>query len=311
METVSAASVFRLQLPLDGLRPLGPRAKAAALAVGAVLFWATWPTLATLASPAPPFLVFGLAAAVGFVAALFMAFMRGRTASFVATPFRTVLLVSVGLLVNNVLYLFAMPRIGPAEANVVAYLWPVMLVLIMAWKRRERLGPSRLGSIVLGFVGAVVAIGPSFALGFDLFGVFLAFLSGLTFAIYAAVRSDGREAEDVIGPSMGLLAVLALALHFGFEAPISLSPSQLLAIAAIGIVPLTLSNALWDRATRTGHTALISAIAYATPLAALSLLALLGVGDVSYGVAAGAVLIVIGALGASGICGRIPGSRKP
>ncbi|RWD74238.1 MAG: hypothetical protein EOS37_03195 [Mesorhizobium sp.] len=309
METVSAASVFRLQLPLDGLRPLGPRAKAAALAVGAVLFWATWPTLATLASPAPPFLVFGLAAAVGFVAALFMAFMRGRTASFVATPFRTVLLVSVGL--NNVLYLFAMPRIGPAEANVVAYLWPVMLVLIMAWKRRERLGPSRLGSIVLGFVGAVVAIGPSFALGFDLFGVFLAFLSGLTFAIYAAVRSDGREAEDVIGPSMGLLAVLALALHFGFEAPISLSPSQLLAIAAIGIVPLTLSNALWDRATRTGHAALISAIAYATPLAALSLLALLGVGDVSYGVAAGAVLIVIGALGASGICGRIPGSRKP
>ncbi|TIU39127.1 MAG: hypothetical protein E5W31_07875, partial [Mesorhizobium sp.] len=172
-------------------------------------------------------------------------------------------------------------------------------------------GPSRLGSIVLGFVGAVVAIGPSFALGFDLFGVFLAFLSGLTFAIYAAVRSDGREAEDVIGPSMGILAVLALALHFGFEAPISLSPSQLLAIAAIGIVPLTLSNALWDRATRTGHTALISAIAYATPLAALSLLALLGVGDVSYWVAAGAVLIVIGALGASGSCGSIPGSRKP
>ncbi|TIW86812.1 MAG: hypothetical protein E5V52_05460 [Mesorhizobium sp.] len=206
-----------------------------------------------------------------------MAFIRRRTASFVATPFRTVLLVSVGLLVNNVLYLFAMPRIGPAEANVVAYLWPVMLVLIMARKRRERLGPS----------------------------------SGLTFAIYAAVRSDGREAEDVIGPSMGILAVLALALHFGFEAPISLSPSQLLAIAAIGIVPLTLSNALWDRATRTGHTALISAIAYATPLAALSLLALLGVGDVSYWVAAGAVLIVIGALGASGSCGRIPGSRKP
>jgi drug/metabolite transporter (DMT)-like permease len=168
METVFTAPVFRFHLPVGGLRPIGPRARAAALAVGAVLFWATWPTLATLASPAPPFLVCGLAAAVGFAAALFMAILRGRTASFVATPLRTVLLVSVGLLVNNVLYLFAMPRIGPAEANVVAYLWPVMLVLIMALKRRERLSPSRLGSIALGFVGAVVAIGPSFALGFDL-----------------------------------------------------------------------------------------------------------------------------------------------
>jgi drug/metabolite transporter (DMT)-like permease len=141
--------------------------------------------------------------------------------------------------------------------------------------------------------------------------VLLAFLSGLTFAIYAAVRSEGREAEDVIGPSMGLLAVLALALHFGFETPAGLSTSQLLAIAAIGIVPLTLSNALWDRAARTGHTALISAIAYATPLAALSLLALFGVGHVSYGVAAGALLIVVGAPGASGLFSRIRGWRKP
>ena len=311
MGTASAAPVLRSLLPLDGFRPLGPRAKAAAFAAGAVLFWATWPTLATLAMPAPPFSVFGLAAAVGLAAALLMAILRRRTASFLATPFRSVLLVSVGLLVNNVLYLFAMPRIGPAEANVVAYLWPVMLVLIMAARRRERLGPWRLGGIALGFAGAVVAIGPSFALGFDLAGVVLAFLSGLTFAVYAAVRSHGREADDVIGPSMGLLAVLALVLHFGFEAPASLSSSQLLAIAGIGIVPLTLSNALWDQAARTGHTALISGIAYATPLAAVFLLALFGVGEVSYGVMAGAVLIVIGALGASGIALRVPDFRKP
>lgn len=127
---------------VGGFRRLGPRARAAALAVGAVLFWATWPTLATLASPAPPFLVFGLAAAVGFAAALFMAILRGRTASFVATPLRTVLLVSVGLLVNNVLYLFAMPRIGPAEANVVAYLWPERLAH-PAFSRESAVGASR------------------------------------------------------------------------------------------------------------------------------------------------------------------------
>lgn len=197
-----------------------------------------------------------------------------------------------------------MRKIGPAEANVIAYLWPVLLVLIMARWQREWLGPLRLGGIALGFVGAALAIGPTFALGFDLFGVILAFLSGLIFAIYAAIRSHGREPGDVIGPSMGFLALLALGLHFVFEVRSSLSLSQLSAIAAIGVVPLTLSNALWDRASREGHTALISSIAYATPLAALALLAGFGVVAVSLGAAAGALLVVIGALAASGLIGR-------
>lgn len=302
----SALFTFRFSLLIDAYWPLGPRAKAAAFAASAVLFWATWPTLATLAYPSPPFLVFGLAATVGFVLSLSVALIRGRTASFIATPPRTMLLVSVALLTNNVLYLLAMRRIGPAEANVIAYLWPVLLVLITARWQRERLDPLRLGGIALGFVGATLAIGPTFALGFDLYGVVLAFLSGLTFAIYAAIRTHGRESGDVIGPSMGLLAFLALGLHLIFEVRADLSWSQLSAIAAIGIVPLTLSNALWDRASRTGQTALISSIAYATPLAALALLAIFGVVAVSSGAATGALLVVFGALAASGLLGRRP-----
>ncbi|MGF6257357.1 DMT family transporter [Ensifer sp. LBL] len=302
----AALSLFRFSLLVGPCRPLGPRARAAAFAIGAVLFWATWPTLAMLAHPAPPFLVFGLAASVGFAMSLSLALMRGRAASFLATPPRTILLVSVALLTNNVLYLFAMRRIGPAEANVIAYLWPVLLVLILARWQHERLGPLRLSGIALGFVGAGLAIGPTFALGFDPYGVILAFLSGLTFAIYAAIRSRGREPGDVIGPSMGLLAVLAIGLHFVFEVRTSLSLSQLSAIAVIGVVPLTLSNVLWDRASRMGHTVLISSIAYATPLAALALLAIFGVVAVSFAAVAGALLVVIGALAASGLGGRRP-----
>lgn len=151
-----------------------------------------------------------------------------------------------------------------------------------------------------------MAIGPTFALGFDLYGVILAFLSGLTFAIYAAIRSRGREPGDVIGPSMGLLAVLAIGLHFVFEARTTLSLSQLSAIAVVGVVPLTFSNVLWDRASRMGHTVLISSIAYATPLAALALLAIFGVVAVSFAAVAGALLVVIGALAASGLGGRRP-----
>ena len=52
-------------------------------------------------------------------------------------------------------------------------------------------------------------------------------------------------------------------------------------------------------ASRTGQLATISGLAYLTPLAGLLLLALFGAADVSWGTAAGAGLIVVGALAAS------------
>ena len=302
--SILLAASFRPLAAIGGFPSFGPRAKAAALASGAVLFWATWPTLATLAGPVPPFLVFGLAAGVGFILSLLLAAARGQTRTFLATPPRTMLLVSVGQLVTAALFLFAMPRIGAAEANVISYLWPVMLVLILARWRGERLGPLRLAGIGLGFIGAVFAIGPTFAMGFDPVGVLFAFLGGLSFAIYAAIRSFAREPGDVIGPSMGLMSLIAFSLHITFEPAADLSITQVLVIAAIGIAPLTISNALWDKASRTEHTSLISAIAYATPLASIVIMALVGVGMVSWSVLVGAVLVVAGALAASGLVGR-------
>lgn len=302
MIALSTTFTFRAPFPLDGFMPSGPRAQAASFAVGAVLLWATWPSLATLAAPAPPFLVFGLAAVIGFVLSFSLAALRGRAVQYLRTPPRTLAFVALALLTNNALYLYAMPRVGPAEANVISYLWPVMLVLIMSRLRRERLRPLQLAGILFGFSGAALAIGPTFERGLDPLGIALAFLSGLAFAIYAAIRTRGREAGDVIGPSMGLLAVLALSAHFAFEPRVELNPTQWLAIAGIGIAPLTLSNALWDRAGRTGgSTAMISGIAYMTPLASICLLALFGVAPISAAVAAGAVLVVIGALAASGL----------
>src|SRR5882757_9743846 len=107
--------------------PSGPSARAASFAIGAVLLWSTWPMLATFAQPAPPMLVFGLAAAVGFCVMFIRAALAGTAAGFVGIRPATMLFVATGLFANNLLYLLAMPRIGPAEANVIAYLWPVML----------------------------------------------------------------------------------------------------------------------------------------------------------------------------------------
>ncbi|MGX8010240.1 DMT family transporter [Mesorhizobium sp. ORM8.1] len=246
--------------------PSGPSVRAASLAIGAVLLWSTWPMLATFAQPAPPMLVFGLAAAVGFCAMFIRAALAGTVAGFVSIRPATMLFVATGLFANNLLYLLAMPRIGPAEANVIAYLWPVMLAGMGALVGRSGLTVVQGLGIATALVGAVIVIGPQFAGGLDFVGVTFAFASGFVFAVYALIRSYGREANDIIGPSMGLIAVAGIGLHFLLEPPATLDTVQMLAIAGIGVAPLSLSNMLWDQAGRTGKLALISAIAFFTPL---------------------------------------------
>ena len=89
--------------------------------------------------------------------------------------------------------------------------------------------------------------------------------------------------------------------HWLFEQPADLSALQWIAVAGIGIAPLTLSNVLWDKATRTGFTSTIAGIAYLTPIGSLAILAVFGVASVTWGAVAGALLVVMGAVAASGL----------
>lgn len=275
------------------------RGKAVLFALTAVFFWATWPVFAMITIPAPPFFVLAAAAWIGFAVSGVIFTLRGRFCDFLRTPLSTQFTVTVGLLGTNGFFLFAMPRIGAAEANVIAFLWPILLILIMSWFGGARLTGLQKAGVVAGFAGAALAIGPSFGKGFDPGGIFMAFLGGLSFAVYSAIRVRGREQYDVVGPSLGLLAIAATGLHLLTETRVPLEWCQWLAIVGIGIFSLNLSNGSWDRATRTGQLAIISSIAYLTPLVSLMLLAAFGVGLVTAFAIVGGILVVCGASMAS------------
>ncbi len=296
-------------------RPGGRKARAAALAFGAVLLWALWPTLGTLAQPAPPFLVLGLGAAVGYACAIAGGAASGRLDAFIAVPAPILVLVTVGILGNNALYLSAMPRIGPAEANLVHYLWPVMLAGLGAVSGRARLGLTAALGIGLAFAGVGVVIAPGLgapgdtagaAAGPSLAGYALGVSGALVFAVYAFLRASARGATDAVGPALGPIALVALGLHLAVEAPVALAAPQLVAIALIGIGPLGLSNMLWDRACRTGELPTIAAIAYATPVFAVLMLAAAGLSALRVSLAVGAFMVVAGAL----LAARPTGGRR-
>lgn len=269
--------------------------KAYVLVGGAIVLWASWPALATLVAPAPPFLVLGLSAFVGFVVSYVFAASQKQTATFFAIRKRTLLFVSVCLMGNNAFYLAAISRIGPAEANVVHYLWPVFLVALASLVHRRSPSVSQAIGIGAGFCGVAVALSPQMGQGLDPVGVLLGVCGALTFAVYSVVRSLAKVENNVVGPSLLLASVIALVFHFALEPFYWPTANQWMVIMLMGIGPFTLANIFWDKATRTGSAATISSLAFLTPLVAISLLSVFGLGSVTIATIIGASLAITGA----------------
>ncbi|WP_299472436.1 DMT family transporter [uncultured Roseibium sp.] len=280
--------------------PGGPAAKTYSLVAGAVVLWASWPALATLVHPAPPLLVLGASALIGFFLSFLLALRQNASCAFVSVPFRTLAFVAAGLMGNNAFYLAAIARIGPAEANVVHYLWPVFLVLLASMLRRRVPTLVEALGIGFGFTGVAIALSPQMGGELDIFGVLLGACGALTFAVYSVGRSFAKTKTNVVGPSLGLAGICALAAHFLFEPNYWPSMGQWLAIALMGIGPFTIANVLWDKATRQGSAATISSLAFLTPLVAMGLLAVFGLGMVTIFTIVGALFAIAGALLSSG-----------
>lgn len=275
---------------------IGPNGKTYALVAGAVVLWASWPALATLAHPAPPFLVLGLSALVGFVFSYVFAVAQKQTATFFKIRKRTMLFVAVGLMGNNAFYLAAISRIGPAEANVVHYLWPVFLVLIASAVHRRSPSTTQVIGISAGFCGVAVALAPQMGNDFDMSGVLLGVCGALTFAIYSVGRALAQVEKSVVGPSLALAAAIAFFFHVMLEQTYWPTVGQWMAIAMMGVGPFTVANIFWDKATRSGSAATISSLAFLTPLVAISLLAIFGLGTVTTATIIGAGLAITGAV---------------
>ena len=203
---------------------------------------------------------------------------------------------AVGLSGSNGFHILATHCIPAAQANLISYLWPVMIVAIGAVLRIFHLRLRQVLGLMLGFTGAVVLMGDG-RLSMSPTGMGLALLSGACWALYCVFRLKWRgEAANVLARGCALSTVLCGALHFLLEPTILPSIGALGAAAAVGIVPLALGNLVWDEGFRRGDSQLLAVMSYATPLCSALLLASLGMAALTMNLLVGAVVIVLAGL---------------
>jgi len=273
--------------------------------LGAIVLWGALATLTVLAGPIPPFQMVAMTFAIGATIGIVRFRWRGREDGIAWTtllrwPLRVWLLGVGGLFGYHALYFAALQLAPPAEANLVNYLWPLLIVLLAAPLAGERLGWTHLAGALLGFAGvALLAFGrgASFS-GYYALGYLLALGCAVVWSSYSVLsRRFGETPTDAVAAFCAAAALLSLLCHLLFERTVwPASAGAWLAVMALGLGPAGGAFYLWDHAVKRGDIRALGAMSYATPILSTALLMLCGLAPPTGTLLIAAVLVTIGAL---------------
>ena len=275
------------------------RAKATAIGFTAILMWALLALLTIGSAPVPPFLLNALCFGIGGGLALgWLAIGPGlgvlRGISWKVYTFGT-----LGLFGYHALYFTAF-RIAPAaETGLIAYLWPLFIVLFSGLLPGERLGAMHILGAVLAFAGAALILTArgGDAQAVPVAGLALAFLCALTWAGYSVLsRRLGTVPTESVTVYCLATALLSLIAHLAFETTVW--PAQgtgWLAVILLGLGPVGAAFFTWDIGMKKGDIQLLGVASYAAPLMSTLILVITGHAAASWVLLLAAGLITGGA----------------
>lgn len=272
---------------------------ATLVGLGAVAIWSTLALTTVMTGKVPPLLATALSFSIGGTLILGIAAFRGRL--HLARPHLPAFLLGLyGPFGDTIIY-FAALKIGPpAAANLIHYLWPLLIVLFAALLPGGRLTLRHLVGALMGLAALLLLVGDKFAevsAGGGWAGYALALLGALVWSSYSVMtRLVAGTPTESLGTTLLFGGALAFLLH-GFFEP-SIWPSNAVEWAGIlmlGLGSQGLALISWDIGMKRGDVAFLGVASYSTPVLSTITLVLAGYAVASWQLALACALIVAGA----------------
>ena len=275
------------------------RRRATGIGFGAVLLWSLLALLTVGSAPVPPLqlnaICFGIGGGIGLI---WVAATDGFGA-LRAVPLGVYAFGTLGLFGYHLLYFSALRMAPAAEAGLIAYLWPLLIVLLSGLLPSESLRPQHIIGAVIGFAGAALIVS-SGATGFSamaLPGYALALLCAVTWAVYSVTS---RRWSDVPTASVAVFCLATAVLSFGAHLlwETTAWPATSLGwfcVLGLGAGPVGLAFFIWDIGVKKGDIQLLGVASYAAPLLSTLALILAGIAKPTATLAVAACLIAGGA----------------
>lgn len=292
------------------------RTRATLIGFTAVLLWALLALLTVGSQPVPPLQLNAMCFTIGGSIGLIWAARTNQLRALLHIPKAALICGTLGLFGYHALYFAALRNAPPAQAGLIAYLWPLLIVLFSGLLPGERLRTGHVLGGLAGFSGAAIIIlrGGDGVSATHLTGYLLALACALTWAGYSILS---RRFEGV--PSIAvtifclLTALLSAGLHLMLENTVA--PDGMIgwaSIVGLGLGPVGLAFYTWDIGVKQGDIQLLGVASYAAPLLSTIVLVLAGITAPTLNLIAATLLITGGAgLAARASLRRTPKSKLP
>jgi len=275
------------------------RSTATWIGFSAVALWALLALFTVGSSPVPPLLLNALCFGIGGGVGLVWVMCTGGFGALRGVPVTVYAFGAAGLFGYHFLYFSALRLAPPAEAGLIAYLWPLLIVMFSGLLPGERLRAGHVAGAVLAFAGAalIVAGGIGQIEGARA-GYALAFLAALTWAAYSLIsRRLGHVPTGAVTVFCLASSVMAAIAHLMLESTVW--PDNTLgwaAVVGLGLGPVGLAFFTWDIGVKRGDIQLLGTASYAAPLLSTLVLVAAGIARATPSLLLSAALIAGGAV---------------
>ena len=284
-------------------------ARATLIGFGAVLLWALLALFTAASGAVPPLQLAALSFAIGGLSGASVMLATGRSFGALRQP-PHVWAIGVGGLFGYHFAYFSALRAAPAvEASLIAYLWPLLIVVLSALAPGERLLPRHVIGAACGFGGAALLVTRGETLAFDptyISGYALALLAAFIWSSYSVLsRTISHVPTEAVTGFCLVTAILATAAHLMIETTVwPVTAIQWAAVIGLGLGPVGFAFFLWDVGVKRGDIQVLGATSYAAPLLSTIVLVVAGQAAATWSLAGACLLITLGAGIAAGVISR-------
>ncbi|MBN8977721.1 MAG: EamA family transporter [Rhizobiales bacterium] len=274
---------------------------ATLIGLAAIVMWSLLAVFTVATGHIPAFQLAAMTFAIGGVIGSATVLLRGGAARALRLPAIAWAVGIGGLFGYHALYFLSLRLAPPAEAGLLNYLWPLLIVLFSSLLPGERLAPHHILGALLGLAGTVLLFVGNTGVQYtavQIPGFVAAFIAAFVWAAYSVLsRKLKAVPTDAVAGFCLATALLAAMVHLAIETTIwPETAMQWLAIVLLGLGPVGAAFYAWDIGMKHGEIRVLGAASYATPLLSTGFLIVAGYAQATTAIALAALLIAGGGL---------------
>lgn len=275
--------------------------RATLIGFSAVAMWALLALLTDASGEVPPFLLSTITFAIGTLVGLASRLFTPPSPERVRIPMQVWIIGVAGLFGYHFFYFTALRNAPAVEASLIAYLWPLFIVLGSALMPGERLQWHHIVGALLGLAGTFLIVSNGGTLAFEsryLFGYAMAGVCAFIWCAYSLLsRRFPAVPTSVVTWFCAATSLLSLLCHFALEQTVlPAGPGEWLAVVGLGLMPVGAAFYAWDHGVKRGNIQVLGAASYAAPLLSTLILIAAGFSEPTPHVLLACLLITAGAV---------------